>query len=209
MSRKKDQHIRDQALEIFREHGGILRTFEALALGIHQRILSELLNEGLIEKIGRGIYSLPGMPGISQPDFVTVIKKVPTGVICLVSALYFHDLTVRIPRWVDVAVFQSYRPPEILSLPTRFHWFSDKVFRSGIEKHDMGGVVVKIYSSEKTIVDCFRLRNKVGKDVAVEALKTYWQKGNANLSLLKKLAEESRVLKIMTPYIESIIHDQS
>ncbi len=209
MARKKSQQIRDQALEIFRLHGGVLKTSEALALGIHPRILYELRDLGYLEQMMKGIYALPGLPGIDQPDYVAISKKVPKGVICLISALYFHELTVQIPRWVDVAIRQSYHPPEISYPPVQFHWFSSKVFETGVECHDMHGIKVKIYSQEKSIVDCFRLRGKVGVDVAVEALKVYWRKEKADMALLENLAKESRVLKIMTPYIESIIHDQS
>lgn len=209
MARRKSQNVRDQALEIFQAHGGMMRTSEAIASGIHPRILYELRDSGQLESLMKGVYALPGLPGIQQPDFVMIAKKVPSGIICLVSALYFHGLTVQIPRWVDVALRQSYHPPTITYPPVQFHWFSDAVFKSGIETHDMGRVTVKIYSPEKSIVDCFRLRRKVGVDVAVDALKSYWKKGGGDLSLLRSLAEESRVLRIMTPYIETVIHDQS
>lgn len=209
MSRKKSQAIRDQALEIFQSHGGILKTSEALELGIHPRILYELRDEGKIEEIMKGVYGLPGLPGVDQPDFIAIGKKVPKGVICLISALYYHGLTVQIPRWVDVAIRQSYHPPKFSYPPVQFHWFSDRVFESGVEMYDMGGMMVGIYSREKSIVDCFRLRRKVGVSVAVEALNTYWRSGQADLGMVEKFARESRVLKIMTPYIESIIHDQS
>jgi hypothetical protein len=243
MTRKKSQTIRNKALDIFRTHGGVLKTSEALNAGIHPRILYELRDTGQIEQLTKGVYALPGLPGIDQPDFVTVSKKVPSGVICLLSALYFHELTVQIPRWVDVAVRQTYHPPVISHPPVHFHWFSDAVFESGVEQYDLrldgegsergggwgcgsasgagdvegagdgsGGnnpMRIKIYSPEKSIVDCFRLRQKVGIDVALEALKTYWLRGKADITLLRELAQVSRVLKIMTPYIESVIHDQS
>lgn len=137
------------------------------------------------------------MPGIDQPDFVIVAKKVPEGVICLTSALYFHELTVQIPRWVDVAVRQKYHPPVLSNPPVQFHWFSDAVFEIGIEKYDFGGIEVKISSMEKTVVDCFRLRRKIGVDAAVEALKNYWRQRGTDLEPLRQLATRSRVLHIM------------
>ena len=209
MPRRRSQHIREEALRLFQVHGGVLRTSEAIAAGIHPRILYELKDEGHIEKIAKGVYALPGLPGINQPDFVVIAKKVPSGIICLVSALYFHELTVQIPRCVDVAVRQSYHPPSISYPPVQFHWFSNTVFEAGIEEHDIGGIDVKVYSQEKSIVDCFRLRSKVGVDVAVEALKTYWRQGRTDIDLLRRLAKASRVLRVMTPYIETVIHDQS
>lgn len=209
MARKKSQYIRNQALEIFRIHGGVLKTSEAITAGIHPRILYELRDTGQIETLMKGVYALPGLPGINQPDLVAVTKKAPSGVICLLSALYFHELTVQIPRWVDIAIRSSYHQPKISHPPVHFHWFSDEVFETGIELHDLGGIEVKVYSQEKSIVDCFRLRGKVGVDVAVEALKNYWAQRKTDISLLRQLAETSRVLKIMTPYIESVIHGQS
>lgn len=209
MARKKNQHIRDEALRVFRDNGGVLKASEAIKKGIHSRILYQLRDEGSIELIAKGLYALPGLPGINQPDFVAIAKKVPSGVICLVSALYFHELTVQIPRWIDVALRQSYHPPSISYPPIQFHWFSDAYFDSGVEQHDIGGVMINIYSEEKSIVDCFRLRKKVGVDVALEALKTYWNRGNAKMDLLQQLAKSSRVLRIMAPYIEAVMHEQS
>jgi len=209
MPRSKSQHIREEALKAFQDHGGVLRTSEALAAGIHPRILYELKAEGRIEKIAKGFYALPGLPNINQPDFVMIAKKVPSGIICLVSALCFHELTVQIPRWVDVAIRQSYHPPSIPYPPVHFHWFSNNVFEAGIEEHDIGGIEIKIYSQEKSIVDCFRLRSKVGVDVAVEALKAYWRQGKTDIDLLRRLAKASKMLQVMTPYIETVIHDQS
>lgn len=209
MARKKNQHIRNEALRIFRDNGGVLKASEAIKKGIHPRILYQLRDERSIELIAKGLYALPGLPGINQPDFVAIAKKVPGGIICLVSALYFHELTVQIPRWIDVAIRQSYHPPSISYPPIQFHWFSDAYLDTGVEQHDIGGVVINIYSKEKSIVDCFRLRKKVGVDVALEALKIYWKRGNAKMDLLQQLAKSSRVLRIMTPYIEAVMHEQS
>lgn len=209
MARKKSQDLRNHAIEVFRSSGGVLKTSEAIASGIHPRILYELRDSGRIEQLMKGVYVLPGLPGIEQPDFVAISKKVPTGVICLVSALYYHQLTVQIPRWVDVAIRQAYHPPDVSYPPVQFHWFSDAVFNEGVETHDLGGIAVKIYSREKSIVDCFRLRKKVGIDVALEALKLYWRHGPRDMELLRNFAKASRVLRVMTPYIESVTNDQS
>ncbi len=150
MVKKKSQDIRDRALEVFRAHGGVLRTSEAITAGIHPRILYELRDSGQVEQLMKGVYALPGLPGINQPDFVAVAKKVPSGVICLLSALYFHELTVQIPHWVDVAIRQTYHPPVISHPPVHFHWFSDAVFESGVELHEMGAGEFKIYSQSMT-----------------------------------------------------------
>ena len=209
MVKKKSQATRDQALRLFEEKGGVLHTSEALKAGIHPRVFYELRDEGKIEKLATGLYGLPNLPGIDYPDFVIVSKKIPDGVICLISALYFHHLTIQIPRWVDVAVRKNYKPPPIQYPSLQFHWFSDAVFDEEIQEHQLGAISVKIYSPEKTIIDCFRLRHKVGIEVALEALKTYWRSGNANLEKLRIIAKKSKVFKIVEPYIQAVIYDQS
>lgn len=209
MARHKSELIRNEALAVFKTLGGIIRTSEALQAGIHPRVLYELRDMGQIEQLERGLFGLTNLPEVEYPDLVIVSKKVPGGVICLISALYFHRLTVQIPRWVDVAVPQKYRPPVITYPPVHFHWYSERVLETGVELHDFNGAPVLIYSPEKTIVDCFRLRRKIGIDVAIEALKTYWHERQINLDLLWKLAKVSRMQRIMKPYLESVMHDQS
>lgn len=209
MAKNKSKALRDQALKIFKSHGGMLRTSEAIKAGIHPRILYELRDTGKIEKVQKGLYSLINLPDIEDYDLVTISKKIPDGVICLISALYYHRLTVQIPRWVDIAIHQKYSPPFIKHPPVQFHWFSNKVFKSGIEKHNISRVEVQIYSKEKSIVDCFRLRKKVGREIAIEALKTYLQNEKINIDLLYKFAIESRVLNIIKPYIQALTYDQS
>lgn len=209
MARAKSQDIRNMAIEIFKSHGGMLKTSEAISAGIHPRILYELCESGVVSQIHRGLYALSDLPDINEPDFITVIKKVPDGVICLISAIYFHHLTVQIPRWIDVAVPRAYKAPLFDNPPVHFHWFSDTGFNSGIERHNFNGIEVQIYSPEKSIVDCFRLRKKIGNDVALEALTTYLKQKKINLKQLRKLAKESRVTHIMEPYIEALTYDQS
>ncbi len=209
MGRKKNPEIERKALETFRAHGGILRYADAIKLGIHPRTLITLKNSGLLEQVQKGLYCLPGLPGHSQPDLVTVARKVPSGVICLISALYFHKLTTQIPHFIYVAVRQGYKPPKIEYPTSCFFWFSDSTFRGGIETHNLGGVTVHCYSKEKTIVDCFRFRNKIGIDVAIEALKKYWQQGKPKLDLIMKFAKAGRVEKIIKPYIETVINESS
>lgn len=209
MVRGKSESIRNKAIKIFERRGGMLRTSEAISEGIHSRILYELLETGHIIQIQRGLYALINLPDMNDPDFVTVAKKVPVGVICLVSALYYHHLTVQIPKWIDIAVPQKYKVPILDNPPVRFHWLSSSVFYSGIEKHDFNGIKVQIYSPEKTIVDCFRLRKKIGMNIALEGLKMYLQQKKINLSLLRNLAQESRIIRVIEPYIEALTHDQS
>lgn len=207
--KKKSKVIRDKAIEIFKFHGGILRSSKAIKEGIHPRILYELRNQGIIEELQRGLYALTDLPDIEDPDLVAISKIIPDGVICLTSALYFHRLTVQIPRWIDIAVKRKYVPPKVKHPPIQIHWFSDKFYKLGIEKYNFGGAEIKIYSREKSIVDCFRLRKKIGIDIAVEALKNYLKQDNLNINLLLDFAKESRVIKLLEPYIQALTYDQS
>ncbi|MCI0382264.1 MAG: type IV toxin-antitoxin system AbiEi family antitoxin domain-containing protein [Chlamydiae bacterium] len=209
MGRKKNQKIEQTAIEIFKSQGGILRYKDALKLGIHPRTLYALKNAGTIEQLQRGLFCLQGLPGHTQPDFVTVAKKIPDGVICLISALFFHKLTTQIPHFIYLAVKKGYKPPKVNYLPIRFFWFSNINFPLGIESHRLHGVTIHCYSREKTIVDCFRYRDKIGIDVAIEALKKYWQQGNPRLDLIMKFAKAGRVEKIIKPYIEAVINESS
>jgi predicted transcriptional regulator of viral defense system len=149
------------------------------------------------------------MTNIEELDLVTISKIIPEGIICLISALYFHRLSVQIPRWIDIAVLRSYVPPTVKYPPIQIHYFSDKFYKAGIETHKFNGVEVKIYSREKSIIDCFRLRKKIGIDVAVEALKNYLKQDSLNINLLMDFAKESRVIKLLEPYLQALMHDQS
>jgi predicted transcriptional regulator of viral defense system len=208
----KKKHIKkhqEEAVKLFKVGGGFLRYSEAIRKGIHPRILYELMDLGIIEKLQRGVYALTDLPDIEEPDLVAISKIIPEGVVCLISALYFHRLTVQIPRWIDVAITQKYIPPQIHYPPVKIHWFSNKFYKTGIEKHNFGGAEIKIYSREKSIIDCFRLREKIGIEIALEALKSYLKQENVNLNLLLEFAKESRVIKILEPYLQALTYDQS
>lgn len=209
MGRRKNPEIEKNAIETFKAHGGILRYADAIKLGIHPRTLYALKNSGLLEQVQKGLYCLPGLPGHTQPDLVSIARKVPTGVVCLISALFFHKLTTQIPHFIYLAVRQGYKPPKIDTPPTRFYWFSHSLFELGIETHKLEGVDVRCYSKEKTIVDCFRFRHKIGIDVAIEALKKYWQQSKPRLDLIMKFARIGRIEKIIKPYIETVINESS
>ncbi len=209
MAKKKTTKAERKALDIFKACGGILRSSDAIRRGIHPRTLYALKNTGLLEQMQKGLYCIPGLPGHTQPDLITVAKKVPRGVICLISALFFHNLTTQIPHFVYMAVPQGYKPPKIDYPPTHFHWFSNSTFEQGIETHELEGVTIHCYSKEKTLVDCFKFRNKVGINVAIEALKKYWKQGRPRLDLIMRFAKAGRIEKIITPYIEAITNESS
>jgi predicted transcriptional regulator of viral defense system len=182
-----------------------MRTSEAIKAGIYPRTLYQMRDQGLIEAIARGLYRLHDLPPLGNPDLVSVALKIPRGVICLISALSFHGMTTQVPHVVHVALVPGTEPPRLEHPPVRVSWFSGKVYSEGIEAHDIDGVPVRVYSPEKTLADCFKHRNKIGIDVAVEALKLYRKHRPLRADDLVRYAKICRVEKIMRPYLEAIL----
>jgi predicted transcriptional regulator of viral defense system len=191
--------------DIFLSCGGQLRMIEAIKRGISRYTLYALRDKGVIEQVSRGVYRLVELPPISNPDLVTIGLRFPNAVICLVSALAYHQITTQVPHSVSVAVPRKSRQPSLDYPPLTVHRFSDMAFRAGIEEHQIDGVPVKIYSPEKTLADCFKFRNKIGMDVVLEALKLYKARKQFNLEALLKYAKVCRVEKVMRPYLEAIL----
>jgi len=195
----------DQARSIFAAHGGTLRTREALAEGIHPRTLYALRNAGAIEMLARGVYRLSDMAPLSNPDLATVAKRVPKGVVCLISALAFHELTTQIPHVVHLAVPRNTRPPRLKYPPIQVYRFSREAFEAGIEEHSIDGVNVRVYCAEKTLADCFKYRNKIGLEVAVEALRIYRNQRGPRLQQVLEYARICRVESVIRPYLEASV----
>ena len=191
------------AEEIFRKYGGQLRMSEAIRQGITRYMLYSLRDRGIIELVSRGVYRLVEMPPISNPDLVTVSLRFPGAVICLVSALAYHEITTQIPHNVSVAVQRDSRMPSLDYPPIRAHRFSKEAYGAGIEEHLIDNVTVKIYNPEKTLADCFKYRNKIGMDVVLEALKLYKTRRKSNFGEILKYARICRVDKVMRPYLEA------
>lgn len=185
--------------------GGTIRTSDAIKQGIHCRTLYALRDNGLLTQISRGIYRLAQLEPIANPDLVTVAARTPNAVVCLISALAFHNITTQIPRTVSIAIPKDAKPPRIDYPPITAHKFSNEAFNSGIEKHMLDGLSVKIYSAEKTLADCFKFRNKIGIDICIEALKLYKSRKKVQIEKIIKCADICRVKKLMMPYLETII----
>jgi predicted transcriptional regulator of viral defense system len=198
-------NMRKRPEEIFRSCGGQLRMSEAIECGITRYMLYSLRDKGVIEKISRGVYRLATLPPISNPDFLTVSLRFPKAVICLVSALAYHEMTTQIPHHVSVAVPRNARLPSLDYPPIQAHRFSDATYQPGIVKHLIDGVPVKIYSPEKTLIDCFKFRNKIGMDIVLEALKLYRTRKKFNMSELLRYAKICRVEQVIRPYLETIL----
>lgn len=195
----------EKALQIIKELGGVIRTSEALRAGIHPRTFYSLRDQGHIETLSRGVYRLADLPAISNPDFTLIASRVPQSVICLISALSFHEITTQVPHEVFIALRQGTKAPIIDFPPLSVHHFSKASFETGINTYEIDGVAIRIYTPEKTLADCFKFRNKLGMDVVLEALKMYRNRqSKMNLANLMKYARICRVEKVMQPYLESI-----
>jgi predicted transcriptional regulator of viral defense system len=195
----------ERAVELFRGHPAGLRTIEAIRLGVHPRTLYGLRDQGVLEQVDRGLYRLAELPALAEPDLVTLALKVPRGVICLISALAFHELTTQIPHAVHVALERGAEAPRLTHPPLRVFWFSGPSFHEGIEVHQIDGVPVRIYAPEKTVADCFKYRNKLGLDVAIEALRLWRDRPHPRPDILVHYARIDRVERVIRPYLEALM----
>lgn len=194
----------EKARQVFRAHGGTLRTREALKAGIHPRTLYAMRDAGELSPLARGVYRLAEMPPLSDPDLATVGKRVPHGVVCLISALAFHELTTQIPHAVHLALPRTARVPKLVHPPLQIYRFSNRAFQAGVQTHEIEGISVRVYSAEKTLADCFKYRNKIGLDVVLEALRAYRRRRGANLQQVLEYARVCRVESGIRPYLEAL-----
>jgi len=194
------------ALDLFKNQGGIFRTSEALSAGIHPRTLYKLRDEGYITKVDRGLYKLTDDPPLSNPDIAIIAARVPNAKICLISALDFHEMTKEIPHKVHIAIARTQRDPKIDYPPIEVYRFTDESFTEGVEKHKIDGQTIQVYSPAKTIADCFKFRNKIGKEIALEALQSGLEQKNIGVKEILKYAKICRVENIMKPYLEATIN---
>jgi len=190
---------------IFSNHSGILRASTAIELGVPKHVLYEMVKTGELVREAQGIYRLSETPMSGNPDLVNLSLRVPRAVFCLISALYFHELTTQIPHQVYFALPRDVKTPKIQVPPIHVFHFSKEAYLAGIVEHELDGVKVKIYDREKTVADCFKFRQKVGMDVALEAVKDYLRQPKVNVSLLLKYAKINRVEKVMRPYLEALL----
>ena len=202
---KNRENQYQKALATFKKHGGVLRTAEALRAGIHPVTLYAMRDARKIERLSRGVYRLINSPPLENPDLVIVAKRVPKGIICLISALAFHDLTTQIPHEIYLALPRGAEEPRLDFPPVRTFRFSGRSYSEGVETHRMDGATVRVYSPEKTLADCFKFRNKIGMDTVIEALRLYRERRRIKINGLLHYAAICRVTNIMRPYLEAIL----
>lgn len=194
-----------RAVRAFRRAGGTLRTSEALRAGVHPSTFYRMRDEGLLVRLARGLYRLAELEPLSQHDLVVVTRRVPKAVVCLVSALSLHGVTTQIPTAVDVALPRGHTRPKLDHPPLRPHWFSGALFSGGVEEIEVDDARVRVYSVEKSLVDCFRLRDQVGMEVFLEALRLYRARKPLRVDLLLEFARVGRVEGKLTPYVEAVL----
>ncbi|MDA8384600.1 MAG: transcriptional regulator [Betaproteobacteria bacterium] len=182
----------------------MLRTSRAIALGVHPRVLYGLRDTGRLREVTRGLYRLADLPELGNPDLAAVAARIPQGVICLISALAFHGLTTQIPHQVDVAVPRGTKQPRLQFPPIRVFRFSEPLRNAGVERHRVDRIEVRVYGAAKTVVDCFRFRNRIGIDVAVEALRLLYARRKAPIRELLAYARLGCVERVMQPYLEAL-----
>lgn len=200
MGRDKRQQILDKI-----RRSGLLRPRDLEAEGISGVYLNKLHAEGVLDRPTRGVYVLADAEPTENRSLAQACKRVPGGVVCLLSALRFHDLTTQAPFEVWLAIAEKARLPRIEYPPLRIVRFSDSALRYGVKQHRIEGVAVKVYTPAKTVADCFKYRNKIGSDVALEALRDCWKQRKATMDELWQAAKVCRMANVMRPYLETLV----
>jgi predicted transcriptional regulator of viral defense system len=197
------KNVFKKELKVFQRAKGFLRTSQALKAGIPHWVLYRMMKEGVVEKVTRGLYRLEHPSEIPEIDLLTIAAKIPRCVICLTSALSFHQLSTQIPHQVDIALEKGAEAPRLNYPPLQVYRFSGEALTTGIEVHSLHGVNVQVYCPEKTIADCFKFRNRIGVETALEALKRYVEKGKPKIQELLRYSRICRVEKVLRPYLEA------
>lgn len=192
-----------QVLDLVRK-AGILRPRDLDAHEIPRMYLSRLKRKGLLQRLARGLYALPESDLGERHTLAETCKRIPHGVVCLLSALSFHDIGTQSPHQVWLAVDRKKWLPKANGLPLRVVRFSGDALTEGVEEHDVEGVTVRVYCPAKTIADCFKYRNKIGLDVGLEALRDAWRRQVVTMDQLWRYAEICQMTKVMRPYLETL-----
>ena len=182
----------------------LFRISEATRAGIHPEAVRRLTSRGLLARIGRGLYALPSQEPTEHHTLAELAKRVPNGTVCLLTALRFHGLGTQNPRDVWLAVDRRAGIPKIDFTPVRIIRMSGAALRTGVEERNIDGVRVRITSPARTVVDCFKFRNKIGIEVAVEALKDYRCLRKGTVDAIWQQADRLRMSKVMRPYWDAM-----
>ena len=193
---------RDQILSLLQQTR-VLRPQDVEAIGISRTYLNKLHAEGVLDRPSRGLYILQNDDPSEQRSLVEACRRVPRGIICLLSALQFHGLTTQAPFEVWMAIDEKARLPRTDSPSLRIVRFSGIALKTGVQEHIIEGVTVRVYAPAKTVADCFKYRNKIGIDVAIEALRDCLKQRKATFDELWQAAKVCRMTNVMRPYLEA------
>jgi predicted transcriptional regulator of viral defense system len=185
------------------EHG-MVRPRDIEAIGLPREYLIRLHRQGKLNRSGRGIYTVPDANVTERHSYAEVAKRVPEAIICLLSALAFHEITTQSPPSVWIALRKGARKPVLSSPSLRIVRLSGPSLTEGIDNHQVEGVPVRVYSAAKTVADCFKFRNKIGLDVAIEALKDCLRQKKASINEVYRYAKICRVSNVIRPYMEAL-----
>jgi predicted transcriptional regulator of viral defense system len=194
----------EKALRVFHEKGGTLRTRDLIAQGVHTDTLYDLRESGRIVELGRGLYRLAEVGEAEHPDLAVVAARVQNAALCLISALSYHNITTQIPSSVHLAVPRGSYHAIKLPVPVTVYRFDPKTYGAGLETQRVDGMALKIYNPARTVVDCFKFRNKLGLDIALEALRLARQRKRVQNRELLHYAQLLRVKEPMSPYLEAV-----
>lgn len=183
---------------------GIARLAELRAEGVTAATMSRMERDGEVLRLARGLYQLPDAPLDAHHSLAEAAKRVPKGVVCLVSALAFHQLTDQLPRQVWIAIGQKDWAPKADGAPVRLVRFTDRLLTEGVESHTVEGVPIKVFGVAKTIADCFRYRNKIGLSVAIEGLQEALRQRKSTPGEIARQAERGTVATVIRPYLEAL-----
>jgi predicted transcriptional regulator of viral defense system len=183
---------------------GIARLAELRAEGVTAATMSRMERDGEVLRLARGLYQLPDAPLDAHHSLAEAAKRVPKGVVCLVSALAFHQLTDQLPRQVWIAIGQKDWAPKADGAPVRLVRFTDRLLTEGVESHTIEGVPIKVFGVAKTIADCFRYRNKIGLSVAIEGLQEALRQRKTTAGEIARQAERGAVATVIRPYLEAL-----
>jgi len=195
--------LHTHTLERLREEG-IVRPRDLESVGISRSALRRLVERGEAERIARGLYLITGADITEHHTLASVAKRVPRGIVCLLTALRYHEIGTQSPNEVWMAIDRKARKPRLDDLPVRFVRFSGAALTYGVQRIEVEGVPTRITSPARTIVDCFRYRNKIGLDVALEALRDGLRSRIATVDEIWRAAEACRALNVMRPYVEAV-----
>lgn len=197
--------IHEQAVLGLARQRQLLRARDLAEHGLPTMALSRLVATGRLERVARGIYSLPGIPLSEHRSLAEVALRVPQGIVCLLSALRVHDIGTQAPFEVWIAIPSNSPTPQLDQPALRAIRMSGRALSEGVESTQIDGVNVRVFNAAKTIADCFKFRNKIGLDVALEALREGWTQRKVTVDALWHYATINRVSNVMRPYLESVI----